>query len=107
MLGGVLDGGIDAEPYLDRINALVLEHRVAITLLFLVVTAGFAVGLPNIPSTDSQTDSFTDGLAEQEALDAINEEFGDPFATDGDSTQIIQDGRDVLVDTDDFEFPIL
>ena len=96
MAGGVLDGGIDADPYLDRINALVLEHRVAITLLFLVVTAGFAVGLPNIPSTDSQTDSFTEGLAEQEALDAINEEFGDPFATDGDSTQIIQDGRDVL-----------
>jgi len=97
MAGGVLDGGIDAEPYLDRINTLVLEHRVAITLLFLVVTAGFAVGLPNIPSTDSQTDAFTEGLAEQEALDAINEEFGDPFVSEDDAaTTIIQSSNDVL-----------
>ncbi len=95
----VLRTGIDAEPYIDRINGVILERPAVIILIFLVVTAGFALGLPQLSAGgDDETDSFTDGLPEQEALDAINEEFGDPFTeTENDAaTSMIQSGSDVL-----------
>ncbi|MDB2283557.1 MMPL family transporter [Halorubrum ezzemoulense] len=48
-------------------------------------------------STDTEaTDSFTDGLEEQQALDAVNEEFEDPFKSDDESTQLIHSGSNVL-----------
>ncbi|WP_309243424.1 efflux RND transporter permease subunit, partial [Halorubrum ezzemoulense] len=58
----------------------------------LVFTGG--IGLV---STDTEaTDSFTDGLEEQQALDAVNEEFEDPFKSDDESTQLIHSGSNVL-----------
>ncbi|ELZ50803.1 putative lipid/cholesterol transport [Halorubrum coriense DSM 10284] len=63
---------------------------------FLVLTAVFAGGIGLVSTDTGATDSFTEGLAEQEALDAVNQEFDDPFEADSESTQLIHTGGNVL-----------
>lgn len=82
--------GVDIEPFIDGVNKVILERPVAVIVAVVVLTAVFAGGVPLITVEDDETDGFTEGIPEQEAFEAINDEFGDPFSdTGGDSTQII------------------
>ena len=92
--------GDDAKPSdasaIGRLNEAALSRPLAVIVAFLLVTAAFAGGLPLV-STDSEgTGSFTEGLPEQEALDAVNEEFGDRFEESAAQTSVIHVGDNVL-----------
>lgn len=83
------------QPLLDAVNNWITERPVLIIVIFLLVTAGFALGLPHI-ELDPGEGGFTEGIEEQDALDAVNEEFDDPFEPAERTTQLIQRGENVL-----------
>jgi predicted RND superfamily exporter protein len=77
------------------LDAWVVDRPGAVVLAFLLVTAGFAAGLPLV-STDSGTESFSEDIPEERALQEIDEKFGSAFAPDEGTTQLIQRGENVL-----------
>ncbi len=79
----------------DVNERIVLRPR-AVIVAFLLVTAVFAGGMTAVETETDATGGFTEDLPEQEALDAINDEFADPFEADEETTQLIHDGDDVL-----------
>jgi predicted RND superfamily exporter protein len=88
--------GSSFDAFVDRVNETALQRPVAIIAVFALLTAVMFGGLPLIVVDEEATDAFTEGLPEQEALDAINEEFGDRFEESGGSTQLIHVGDNVL-----------
>lgn len=56
----------------------------------------FAGGATMVSTESDATDSFTQDVPAQNALDAVETEFEPPFATDGDATQLVHTGRNVL-----------
>ncbi len=89
------NGGVDYQPVLDVINSWVTGRPKTIIVVFFVVTALFALGLPYIEIAPGEG-GFTEGTDEQEALDAVNEEFDRPFAEGAETTQLIQRNENVL-----------
>ncbi|WP_336325666.1 efflux RND transporter permease subunit [Halovenus sp. HT40] len=87
--------GVDYQPVLDLINSWVTGRPKTIILVFLIVTALFGLGLPYI-EVDPGEEGFTEGTDEQEAFDAVNEEFDRPFASGEETTQLIQRNENVL-----------
>ena len=79
-----------------RVGEIVTDRPRTVILAFLLLTAGFAGGMTQVSTSSGSTDSFTEDLPEQQALDDINEEFQGPFEADAESTQLIQEGSDVL-----------
>ncbi|RKD95116.1 efflux RND transporter permease subunit [Halopiger aswanensis] len=88
--------GARIEAATERVNETVVARPRAVILAFLVVTAVFAVGTTAVETDTGATDSFTEGLPEQEALDSVNEEFQGPFTADDETTQLVHTGSDVL-----------
>ena len=84
------------EAATHRLNELIVTRPRAVILSFLLVTALFAGGMTSIETQTDITDGFTEGLPEQEALDAVDAEFDDPFTADEETTQLIHVGNDVL-----------
>jgi predicted RND superfamily exporter protein len=80
----------------ERLNRTIIDRSRAVVLLFLVLTAVFVGGFGLISTETDSTQSFTDDLPEQRALEAVNEEFEGPFETDRESTQLIHTGDNVL-----------
>jgi len=66
-----------------------------IVLAALVVTAIFAAGATQV-STEAGTDQFAEDVPEQDALDAVNREFGSAFAPGTASTQLLHAGENVV-----------
>ncbi len=97
VLGGVRArlAGIDHQPAIDWIDERIVHTPRRVILLFLVLTAVFALGLGNV-STEAGTQQFTTGLPSEEALTAVQREFSPPFSLDSGSTTLIQDGENVL-----------
>jgi len=81
---------------IDRLNEFALTRPLTVVIVFLLVTAVLIGGLPLVSTDDDATDSFTEGLPEQEALDAIEDEFGDRFEETKATTQLIHTGDNVL-----------
>jgi predicted RND superfamily exporter protein len=79
-----------------RLNNTIVDSPRKVIVGFLVLTLVFAGGVGLVSTDTEATDSFTDGLEEQEALDAVNEEFEDPFKPESESTQLIHSGSNVL-----------
>ncbi|MCX2820005.1 MMPL family transporter [Haladaptatus sp. F3-133] len=79
-----------------RLNNAVVDSPRKVIAVFLVFTLVFVAGMGLVSTDTEATDSFTEGLPEQEALDAINEEFEPSFASEDESTQLIQSGSNVL-----------
>ncbi|ELZ37269.1 efflux RND transporter permease subunit [Halorubrum tebenquichense] len=77
------------EAGIRRLNDVIVDRPRAVVVAFLLLTAVFAGGIGLVSTETEPTEGFTEGLDEQEALDAVNEEFEDPFAADGESTQLI------------------
>ncbi len=86
----------DFDVALGRVNETALGRPIAVVAVFALVTAVMFGGLPLIVVDEEATEAFTEGLPEQEALDAINDEFGDRFEEDRASTQLIHVGDNVL-----------
>ncbi|MFD1514048.1 efflux RND transporter permease subunit [Halomarina rubra] len=80
---------------MDRVDDWITERPVAVVVAFLMVSAVFAVGVGNI-STEAGTEQFTEDSPEQVALDRVNQEFTPPFATTNGTTQLVQQGTNVL-----------
>ncbi|QSG10215.1 efflux RND transporter permease subunit [Halapricum desulfuricans] len=88
-------GRIDA--WVERVTGFVTERPRVVIVGFLLITAVFAGGMGQVSMGSSdQTESFTEGIPEQEALDSINEEFQGPFEADTPSTQLIHESENVL-----------
>lgn len=84
------------ETRVERLNELIVSRPRVVVALFLVLTAVFAGGMTAVETQTDATEGFAEDLPEQEALDAIETEFEDPFATETASTQLIHDGTNVL-----------
>ena len=84
------------EAVTQRVNERIVTRPRRVVIAFLIATALFAGGIPAIETQTDVTEGFTEGLPEQEALDAIDDEFDDPFAADEQTTQLIHVGNDVL-----------
>ena len=84
------------EENVERLNELIVTRPRTVVALFLVATAVFAGGMTAVETQTDATEGFSEDLPEQEALDAIETEFEDPFATDEETTQLIHDGTNVL-----------
>ena len=76
-------------------EAIVVRRR-ALIVGFLLLTVVFAGGMTMVSTESDATDSFTQDIPAQNALDAVEEEFEDPFAVDDESTQLVHTGTDVL-----------
>jgi predicted RND superfamily exporter protein len=83
------------ERAVRAVTDLVVDRPGTIVAVFLLVTAGFALGLGNI-STEAGTDQFTQDSPAQAALEDVNREFGPSFGADRGRTQLIQRGQNVL-----------
>jgi predicted RND superfamily exporter protein len=79
-----------------RLNDVIVDRPRTVIAVFVVLTLVFAGGIGFVSTDSEATDSFTEGLDEQEALDAVNEEFEPPFQADSESTQLIHSGGNVL-----------
>ncbi|WP_049898727.1 efflux RND transporter permease subunit [Halococcus agarilyticus] len=86
---------VEYQRYIDRVDEWITERPRTVILVFLVLTAVFAVGLANI-STDAGTSQFTQDSPAQDALDEIDQEFSATFESANGSTQLIQSGSNVL-----------
>jgi len=84
-----------AESAVERVDRLVINRPGAVVLAVLLVTVVFAVGLGQV-STESGTDEFTTDVPAQDALDDVNREFAEPFATSTTGTTLIQRESNVL-----------
>ena len=82
------------------LSEIVVVRRRAVIVAFLLVTAVFAGGITMVTTDSDATDSFTQDVPAQNALDAVEEEFEAPFAPDDESTQLVQTGTNVLSRTD-------
>jgi len=86
---------MDYQHVIDRIDDTIVNRPGRIILLFLALTVVFVIGFGAV-STEAGTSQFTTGLPEEKALEQVNEDFSDPFATDSGSTQLIQERQNVL-----------
>nr|WP_303647841.1 MMPL family transporter [Haloarchaeobius sp. HME9146] len=74
---------------------MVVDRPGAVIVAFLVVTAGFATGLPAV-STDAGTEGFTEDLPSTTALEKVQGLFEPPFDPAEGTTQLIQSSQNVL-----------
>ena len=84
------------EAGIRRLNDAIVDRPRQVIAVFLVLTVVFAGGMGLVSTDTGATDAFTEGLDEQEALEAVNQEFDDPFEPDSESTQLIHTGGNVL-----------
>jgi predicted RND superfamily exporter protein len=80
---------------IDRVDDQIATHPGRIVLVFLVLSGVFVAGLGNV-ETESGQSQFTENLDSYEALQDIQREFGSSFVSGGASTQLLQDGQNVL-----------
>ena len=95
-----MDFGQSFEAAVERVNETILDRPLAVIAVFVLVSALLAGGMPLITTDSEATDAFTEGLPEQEALDAVNDEFGDRFEEDQATTQLVHVSDNVLAKTE-------
>ena len=83
------------QKYIDWADDRIVEDSRTVVLAFLVVTLMFGAGLGGV-STNAGTQQFTAGLPAEEAFDRVTTEFSPAFSPDTGSTQLIQEGGNVL-----------
>ena len=88
-LGGWLERGILG------FTELIVSHPRTVVVLFFLLTAFFAAGVPLIETETDLGETFAGGLEEKKIEDKVEEDFGDPF-TDDTETVLIHDGGKVL-----------
>lgn len=88
----------DGTGIAGHIAGAVVDRPGTVVIAFLLVTAGFAAGLPNV-SMEGGTGQFTDASPAQESYDAVQQEFGSPFAVETGTSLVIQRHDNVLSKT--------
>ncbi|WP_264554777.1 efflux RND transporter permease subunit [Halocatena marina] len=88
-------GRVNYQAVIDLVDEWITERPRAVILTFFLLTAVFSVGLGNI-STEAGTEQFTKESPSQEALEEVNQEFSPAFETTNGTTQLIQQGTNVL-----------
>jgi predicted RND superfamily exporter protein len=87
---------VDAQPFVDALDAWIVDRPVRVVLLFLLVSGVFSLGL-GAGGTDSGTDQFTEDVPAEQALRQVNDNFErTTFDADSGTTQLIQSGTNVL-----------
>ncbi len=103
MSGGPVDpasqGATDPsrlERTLSWADGWIVDRPRTVVVVFLLLTAVFAVGMTNV-STEAGTSQFLDGVPAQEAFEAVNEKFvGGSFEAETGTTQLVQRDQNVL-----------
>ena len=80
---------------IDRGDDLIVNHSKTVVVAFLLVTLVFVGGLGSI-STESGQQQFIEDLPSFQAIEDINENFGDSFTDETTSTTLIQESSNVL-----------
>jgi predicted RND superfamily exporter protein len=80
---------------IDRVDDLIVNRSKTVIIVFLLVTVVFVGGLGNI-STESGQQQFIEDLPSFQAIEDINENFGDSFSEETTSTTLIQESTNVL-----------
>jgi len=83
------------QRYIDWADDRIVEDSRKVILVFLAVTVLFTAGLGSV-STNAGTAQFTTGLPAEEAFEEVNTKFSPAFSADTGSTQLIQEGANVL-----------
>lgn len=83
------------DGYAAAAASLVVDRPVVVVVAFLLVTAGLAAGLDDV-SMEGGTGQFTDASPEQDAYDAVQQEFGATYDVETGTTLLIQRHDDVL-----------
>ncbi|AXR80778.1 efflux RND transporter permease subunit [Natrarchaeobaculum sulfurireducens] len=91
-----MKAGERIEAATERVSELIVTQPKTIIVVFLLLSAVFAVGTTTISTEADVAEAFTEDLPEQEALDAIEEEFEGPFTADEETTQLVHRSNDVL-----------
>ncbi|WP_251343839.1 efflux RND transporter permease subunit [Haloplanus halophilus] len=90
------DVRIDAQRFVDALDAWIVDRPGRVVLLFLLISGLFVVGLGG-GGTDSGTDQFTEDVPAEEALQEVTDNFERiTFGADTGTTQLIQSGTNVL-----------
>jgi predicted RND superfamily exporter protein len=91
-----MDLQIDHQRYIDVVDSWIADRPGRVILAFLVVSAGFSLGL-GASDTESGTSQFTEDIPAQAALEDINDNFERvTFGADSGTTQLIQSHPNVL-----------
>jgi len=80
---------------IDRVGDLIVNHSKTVVVVFLLVTVVFVGGLGSI-SSESGQQQFIEDLPSFQAIEDINENFGDSFSEETTSTTLIQESTNVL-----------
>jgi len=80
---------------IDRVDDLIVNHSKTVVVVFLLVTVVFVGGLGSI-SSESGQQQFIEDLPSFQAIEDINENFGDSFSEETTSTTLIQESTNVL-----------
>jgi len=83
-----------------RLNSRIVSNPKQVIILFVLLTGVFAAGMTLVTTDSEPDDAFTEGLEVQQAQDAIDEEFEDPFEADTESTTLIHQSSNVLSRTE-------
>lgn len=78
------------------LSETIVTRRKVVIAIFLVVTAVFAGGMTMVSTESDATDSFTQDIPAQNALDTVEDEFEAPFTAENENTQLIQTGENAL-----------
>jgi len=83
-----------------QINRAIVANPKRVVIVFLLMTGVFAAGMTLVTTDSEGDDAFTEGLEVQQAQDAIEAEFEDPFEPESESTTLIHVSNNVLSRTE-------
>ena len=91
-------GSDDKDPVTRAVNRLVTERPWTVVAVFLVLTAGFAVGIGTDAEQQAGADQFTEDIEEFEAFEEMEEAFATRGREGGGAgaTVFVRDDRNVL-----------
>ncbi|WEL21733.1 Putative exporter of the RND superfamily [Halorhabdus sp. BNX81] len=86
---------VDHERVVDGIGRVIVDRPGRVVLAFLVVTAGFAFGIPGV-GIDSGTQRFFESVPEHHTQAFVDNQFGSTFEAGEDSTQVVLTSENVF-----------
>ncbi|QCW01954.1 RND family transporter [Natrinema pallidum] len=77
-------------------TALIVSRPRTIVIVFLLLTAFFAAGIPLVETETDLRERYSDGLDVKETQDDVEADFQGPFTAEDETTRLVHDGTDVL-----------
>lgn len=85
----------DHERFVTAVDRQIVDHPKRIVVVFLVLTAAFAGGIPGV-SIDAGTQRFFESVPEHHTQQFVDDQFGATFGADEDSTQVVVSAENVF-----------